>query len=214
MDAPDGSADGGSDGNEGDTAVPCNGGQCPSPAAVTGFQPMWIPPTGAHQNLCTSTMITQFYEECVSTSGPGTCADFSGDAGAANMACAACLESQYSDAEWGPLVYNADNIVETNLAGCIAILDPAAQACAQSVESVSECEHAACDPVCNAASDPNFDEWVTCSSAANTCSCAPSFQAAMCTKMLAVPSSPASPCLIGKDFEDFYYVVAPLFCGN
>jgi hypothetical protein len=214
VDAADGSLDGGVDASEGDTAVPCNGGQCPSPAAVPGFQPTWIPPTGSHQNLCTSAMITSYYEACIPTSGPGTCADFGPDAGAANSACAACLASQYTDPAWGPLIFNMDGIVESNTAGCLFLLDPSTQACAESVESVDECEHAACDPVCNAASDPDFDQWVTCASAANTCSCAPSFQAAMCTKMLAVPSSPASPCLIGKDFEDFYYVVAPLFCGN
>jgi hypothetical protein len=209
----DGEADGsmGVDANEGDTAVPCNGGQCPSPASVVGFQPTWIPPTGAHQGVCTTALITEFYSDCLAAGG--ACTMFNGG-DPAHQACAKCLQSQYSDPAWGPLVYGTDNIVETNLAGCIDLLQPSAQPCALSLEAEDECEHAACDPVCNAASDPNFDQWVTCSSAANTCGCESWFQAATCVKGLAADAGPGAQCLVGQTFQDYYYVVAPLFCGD
>jgi hypothetical protein len=196
-----------------DSAIPCNSGTCPSPSDVTGFQPMWIPPSGAHQGVCTAALIADFYSECLDLNGGQGCADFSpGDA--AHQACASCLRSDYGAAVYGPLIYEPDGIVETNTAGCLALLQPSAQPCALALEAIDECEHAACDPVCNVSTDSNFDQWVACSSLANTCACSTYFAQSKCTEGVADDGGAGAQCLVGKTFENYYFTYAALFCGN
>jgi hypothetical protein len=193
---------------------PCNGGACPSPVDVSGFQPMWDPPTGAHQNACSQALIDEYYDDCLSTSGNQMCTSFGAGADPAHQACLACLSSNAGSPELGPLVYFPDNVVETNLSGCIALLDPSAISCAEALQAEDQCEHAACDPVCGGgASDSTFDQWDTCTAAANTCGCQTYFAEADCAKALVSGNSPAAPCLVGQDFQDFYYQVAAVFCG-
>jgi hypothetical protein len=159
--------------------------------------------------VCTTALITQYYNECISSAGP-----CSFQTGSAEMkACAQCLTSQFTDATWGPLVVTP-GLISTNNAGCLAILDPSQMACAQAIEAEMECVYAACDPVCgNTSSDPGFDGWVTCSAAANECGCQSWFAASNCGQALASASSPAAPCFIEQTFEDGYYTMATLFCG-
>lgn len=206
-----------SDDGDGDDGglPPCMGGSCPSPGDVSGFSPTWKPPTGAHQGKCSPALIDQFYQDCLSTNGGQTCTSFGSGSDPAHQACAACIMSQFGDAQWGPLVYSA-NLIDTNEAGCIALLDPSLLTCAQAVEADMECQHAACDPVCGGGSDSTFDQWVTCSAAANACGsvCASYFAAADCVKKIAASTSPAKPCLVGQTFADFYYATAGVFCGN
>lgn len=189
---------------------PCSDGICPSPVAVPGFTPSWNPPTGAHQNLCTAALIDQYYDQCLAPALGVSCADYASDT--AHQGCQTCLESQLTDSKWGPLVFSA-GLIETNESGCIALLDPTALSCAQAVQAADECEHAACDPVCGPGSDAAFDDWVTCSAAANACGCQSWFQASDCVKSLAGAQSAAAPCLVGQTFEDLYYSVAAVFCG-
>jgi hypothetical protein len=213
FDATDEDGDDGADGDDGGDGSPgCNTGVCPSPDDVTGFQPTWKPPTGGHQNKCSAALIDEFYTDCLDTNGSQQCSTFGANGDAAHQACAACLQSQYTDASWGPLVYSPGE-VETNESGCIALLDPAAMSCAQSVQADDECQHAACDPVCGIGDDQSFDGYVTCTAAANSCGCEPFFQAAMCAKMLGYAQSPAAPCLVGQTFQDVYYQIAAAFCG-
>jgi hypothetical protein len=189
----------------------CDQGVCPSPSTVSGFAPTWIPPTGAHQGVCTPAMLTSYYQQCLDPSGAQNCATFAMDP--ASQACMTCLNSDFTDGVWGPLVVSAGE-VETNTAGCIALLDPGAMSCAQAIEAQDECIHASCDAVCAAGGDPSsFDSWVTCSAAANGCGCEPYFQAAQCVKSLAGAKSPAAPCLVGQTFQDFFYSVSAVFCG-
>jgi hypothetical protein len=191
----------------------CDQGVCPSPASVAGFTPSWIPPTGAHQNLCTTAMLDAYYADCLDTDDttmPGDCSAFGVDP--AEQACEACLTSSFTDPTWGPLVAGVAD-VETNTSGCIALLDPGAIPCAQALQAADECEHAACDQVCAGGDPSGFDSWVTCSSASNSCGCAPYFAATDCVKALAGAQSPAAPCLVGQTFQDLYYSVAAVFCG-
>jgi hypothetical protein len=187
----------------------CDQGVCPSPSSVAGFAPTWIPPTGAHQNKCTTAMLTEYYQQCLDPTGGQTCT-FGTDP--ASQACLTCLNSNFTDPVWGPLVAGVGE-VGTNTAGCIVLLDPGAMACAQAIEAQDECVHAACDAVCMAGDSSSFDSWVTCSAAANGCGCEPYFEAADCVKALAGAQSPAAPCLVGQTFEDLYYSVTAVFCG-
>jgi hypothetical protein len=196
-----------------DVAIACDQGVCPSPADVSAFQPTWIPPTGAHQNACTPQLIDEFYTSCLSTNSSQLCAAFNTMADAAHQACGKCLTSQYADAQWGPIVYAKDD-VETNTAGCIALLDPSQIDCAKAIESLLECNHAACDDICSGASAPGFDQFVQCTAASNTCGCKTYFDASQCQKKVAQGGGPAAPCLVGQTFEDFYYATAAVFCGQ
>jgi hypothetical protein len=194
-----------------DGAIPCDQGVCPSPADVSGFSPAWKPPTGAHQNKCTPQMLDEFFMSCLSTNGTQSCTPFvMGDA--AHQACGQCLQSQFADAAWGPLVYAQDD-VETNTAGCIVLLDPSQTDCAKALEALAECQHAGCDNVCGGSSAAGFDLFVRCTSAANTCGCRSYFDASQCQKEIAAGGGPAAPCLVGQTFEDFYYATAAVFCG-
>jgi hypothetical protein len=195
-----------------DGPIACDLGVCPSPADVSTFQPTWIPPTGSHQNACTAQLLDDFYTGCLSTNGPQSCSDFGPGGDAAHQACGKCLQSQFTDSQWGPLVYARDD-VETNTAGCIALLDPSQTACAKAIESVAECEHAACDAICGAGGSGGFDQYVQCTAASNTCGCKSYFDASQCQKAIAAGGGPATPCLVGQTFEDFYYATAAVFCG-
>lgn len=173
------------------------------------LRPTWKPPTGAHQNACTTALIAEYYDACLSSMG--SCAAFlQGDA--AHAACQACLTSYFGDSQWGPLVNGPDE-VETNTSGCIALLDPGAIDCAKAIQAQDQCQHAACDTVCSGSSASGFDSWVTCSAAANGCGCTSWFQAAQCVQSLSGAKSPAAPCLVGQTFQDLYYSVAAAFCG-
>jgi hypothetical protein len=197
------------DGSDG--ALPaCDQGVCPSPASVSGFAPTWKPPTGAHQNACTTALIDEYYTDCLAEGGTQDCSAF--DTDAAHEACQSCLVSNFTDPQWAALVYGEGEI-ETNTSGCIALLDPAAIDCAMAVQAEDQCQHAACDAICGAGNASGFDDWVTCSAAANGCDCGSWFQGADCVKSLAGAQNPAAPCLVGQTFQDYYYSVAAVFCG-
>ncbi len=212
-DADDGTS-GDNPGSGDDAGNPtCTGTKCPSPASVSGFVSTWKPPTGGHQGVCTPALIDQFYTECLSPSGDPSCASFGMSADAAHAACAQCLQSNYGDAQWGALVYTRWTI-DSNSPGCIALTDPTWTSCAQAMEADGECGHAACDTVCGGNGSASFDQWVTCSAAANSCGCAPQFAALDCQKQLLASHSPARACLLAQTFGDSYYAIAPVFCGN
>jgi hypothetical protein len=195
-----------------DAPISCSGGACPSPGDVTGFTPTWKPPNAA-QGVCSDELIAAFYEGCVATDGSGDCSAFGPGGDAAHQACAACLASPFGGATWGPIVTSA-NLIETNESGCIALLDPSALACAEAVQALDECEHAACDLVCHAGTDATFDDWVQCSAAANGCGCAPELAATSCVQAIAAGNGPAAECLVGQTFEDLFEITADVFCGN
>lgn len=193
--------------------VPCSGGACPSPGDVSTFVPTWRPPTGANQGQCSPALIDEYYQNCLSVGGMQACDAFGPGADQAHLACGNCISSNFGDSTWGPLVHSA-NVLETNGAGCIALLDPSALDCAKAVQANDECEHAACDPVCGATNAVAFDEWDQCGAAANTCGCSSWFAASNCVKAIAADGGPAAQCLVGQTFQDFFSVVAAVFCGN
>lgn len=198
---------------DGVAPVPCGGGACPSPADVSAFVPTWRPPTGAHQGLCTPALIDEYYQDCLSLGEAQACDAFQPGANPAHLACGNCITSNFTDPTWGPLVRSA-NVLETNGSGCIALLDPSAIECARAVQANDECDHAACDGVCGAAGAAPFDEWDQCGGAANACGCSSWFAASNCIQAVVGDGGPASQCLVGQTFEDFFSVTAQIFCGN
>jgi hypothetical protein len=193
--------------------VSCSGGACPSPGDVSGFVPTWKPPTGAHRGQCTPALIDEYYQDCLAVGGTQTCAAFGPGTDGPHQACGACIASNFTDPSWGPLV-RSPNIVETNGAGCIVLLDPSAIDCAKSVQALAQCEHAACDPVCHAAGTVGFDDWVQCSAASNACGCKSRLSESDCVKEIVSDGGPAAACLVGQTFQDFFQVTAAVFCGS
>ena len=87
-----------------------------SPNAVFTPYP-WAPPTPWSQGACTAAQITS-YLSCFSF---GDCAPFTSIA--ANAACAACIETDVSAKENGPVLTVGGGIQEVNFGGCQAHLD-------------------------------------------------------------------------------------------
>jgi hypothetical protein len=157
-------------------------------------------------------MMDEYYQNCLAVGGAQQCDAFGPGADAAHRACQKCLASDFGDSTWGAVVQST-NIVEANQAGCIALLDPGALDCARVVQAAAECQHAACDPACTAQNAAAFDDWIQCGAIANACGCKSAFSAADCVKQIVSDAGPASPCLVGQTFQDFFEVTARVFCG-
>jgi hypothetical protein len=191
-----------------DAALAC------TPGDVGGFTPVWRPPSGAHQSACTSRQISDYYDACLAPSATkATCARFGGDASAADHACAACLVTKAASAALGPVVLWTSS-VEIDFAGCLALVDPASDACAEAYQADVECTHAACDGACPPVTDAaSAQTYASSLEAANTAACAPYAAAARCA-FDAADGGDAAKCLFaGTTFAELYAAIAPLFCG-
>lgn len=192
-----------------------------APGDVTSFTPSFHPPSGAHQAKCTAAQIDAFYTDCLADGATAaTCAPFGKDGGADDHACAACLVSRAGDAAYGPIVVfplSAGSAIETNFAGCVALVDPSAVDCAKKYQAGVECEHAACDAVCRGDDAASFEQYSGCRGAANVGACNAYTKAGQCALALdadAGDGGATSRCLFaGTTFEALYRAIAPLFCG-
>jgi len=102
------------------------------------------PPNPPHQNQCTPSQVAD-YAKCNACQNDSKCAEFtSGQPGAA---CAACIESQSSQATWGVIVFNGSS-GNVNIPGCVDIaLGQVAQepsSCGQLLFASYGCQNAAC----------------------------------------------------------------------
>ena len=213
-----------------EAAPPDAGAPC-APGDVASFTPSWHPPSGAHQAKCTTAQMDAFYTGCLSsTATQATCAPFGKDGGAGDRTCATCLVSRSSDATLGPIVVHplaAGSAQEMNFAGCVALVDPTAVACAKTYQAGVECEHAACDKVCRGDDSAAFDQYMGCRGAANVGACNAYTKAGQCVFALGADagdgggagdaggaSGATAACLFaGTTFEELYRAIAPLFCG-
>jgi hypothetical protein len=195
-----------------------DGGTCPAPVTSScgpgspaGFTPTYRAPTGEHQALCTSAMLTQIYTDCLdpNLSDPLACSSDE----TSFPACYACLVSQETDTRWGPLIQQASGIVEINISGCIALLEPCNVACAQAYQYSYQCEVVACDSNCAADSQIDVTPYDNCTVTADDCSCQVYFDPGQCELNIA-GSHPAASCTTQTSFQAYYNLVAPLFCGQ
>ncbi len=85
---------------------------------------------------------------------------------------------------------------------------------AKAVQAAAQCDHAACDPVCNGANATAFDDWIQFTTTANGCGCKSWYAASDCIKSIAADAGPAARCLVGQTFQDFFEVTAAVFCGT
>jgi len=200
-------------------AEPTSGGAACSPSGtcyphdVTTFTPAWVPPLGPHAGKCTAQQIGDFYTECLGTGASGSaCATWT--TASANTACDACLETQHTASAFGALV-EYSGIVYANLPGCVAIVEPCNQACAQAVQALTLCDLGACNPATYCPSQSAYD---TCRTAAEsgTCACDAFAASANCMASIAAAGHPAYATCFGSqtsDFQTTFTAVATVICG-
>lgn len=201
-----------------DAAGSADAGTCPpptvgtcAPANVATFMPQYKPPTGGHQGKCTSAQLDAYFTACDGpSSSRANCAAFRTN----NAACATCLESQESAPSWGPLVFTTNGVVQINIPGCIAILEPCNETCARAYEAALQCEFAACETNCPVTTDPaTLQAFQTCDDTADRCGCSKYAAGSTCAEGLTGPGHPAAICTSAADFQTYFKQVAPVFCG-
>ena len=194
-----------------------DGGQIPCPPApVTSFTPAWKPPVAFKSGACTSAQMSGFFDACLgASSSTGGCTTFV----QSNTACAACLQSDETDSEYGPIVWHSNRTYyTTNIAGCIADeqADAGAAGCGAAYQAVIQCKETACS-ACLSAQNPSFSRFATCEGQAGT-ECASYSQTleSACGTALVDAASPVVVCIppSGDTAEDAYLRLAPIFCGQ
>jgi hypothetical protein len=195
---------------------PFDGGDCPAPVShgcgpgsLSGFSPGWVPPTGAHQNACTQTEITQIYTDCVGNNS----SEMACDQDQNNLPqCFACIFSPDTAASWGPIIEQQNGLLRANIFGCIALLEPCNLACAKASETQYECELTACEANCPVSGQSSETAYETCLQTADSCGCQPFYDPGQCVASI-TGSHPAAQCVNQSNFQAFYDFIAPLFCG-
>jgi hypothetical protein len=123
----------------------------------------------------------------------------------ANADCLACLFSIEEDSSYGPLILLANGSIQTNIPGCMALIDGDASAmgCGAKYQAYYDCIEAACGSNC-----PTYDDYVTCSSTARIGVCAPLLQQAVCRRRPEYAS-----CNAYTTFEEYFFAIAKMFCS-
>ena len=129
------------------------------PVDTTGYTPRaYSPPSGKHQNKCTTQNLTD-YVSCITGADKTKCAQFG--MGMAAATCGACIETQATDATWGPLVSPDGKVLSFNVPGCLDLVVKNTQ-CGKSLDASYGCQDAACS-ACDTTTSPTFSTCVTSS---------------------------------------------------
>jgi hypothetical protein len=189
-----------------DAAIAC------TPAVLgASFAPVWKKPATSDAGACTATQTEAFYEDCLAAPVTSSqCTTFI----ATNGACAACLQSDDTDAEYGPVIWHSSRAFYTlNTAGCIADqqADVSPTSCGAAYQAVVQCEETACT-ACGVA---DYARFPSCEKAASTeCSSYLTTLDSACGADLRDASAPAALCTSATDTKDAYLAIAPVFCGQ
>jgi len=176
---------------------------------VPGFQPVWRPPV-PRQSTCTVPQVIEFIDACY---GPGatTAACSAFESASINGACLSCLVTDDLTATGlGPIIDEpAADVISTNQAGCLALLDPCQIGCARAINAARECAEEACSN-CTAASSG----WYACQTEAQKCSCKPyNDQVTACTNALQATSKDTE-CFRGTKFAQVAQAYGIFFCAG
>jgi hypothetical protein len=199
-----------------------DGGSCPAPVVdtcamgdVAGFTNTWVPPSGLHQGVCSSMAMDGVYTGCLASGATETSCN---DAATTYADCYNCVITfEGMSATYGPLIDTNNDLVEINVAGCIALLEPCNLTCAEEVQAASECENAACESNCPISTTASVTAFDTCEDTAASCDpngCDTFATQATCADELTGAGHPASICVATyATFADYYDAVVPVFCG-
>jgi hypothetical protein len=197
------------------TACPATGGACGDMVSLAGFSETWVPPA-AVQSVCTTTMIDDIYNDCLSaaTGSAAKCTSIS----TTDSACFDCIFTPEGASSYGPVIETTNNGLDVlNQAGCIEILEPCNMGCAEAWMGLFQCESAACEPNCPSVTTYAQDvDFQTCFDDVETCNprgCDGfATEASNCGGLLTT-THPAHTCLAGSTFEKNFKAVVPVFCG-
>jgi hypothetical protein len=169
----------------GGAACTASGTTC-YPRAETSFAATWVPPQ-PRSSVCTDDQIQTFYSACLgSTESDSACGSFTGNS--VNTACLGCLKTASTASAYGVLIQFPGNVVELNVAGCVALAEPCNLPCAKTWLASIECREAAC----TSADCPDQGDQITCAKTAAGCSACQAYaSAAGCVDALTGAAHPA-----------------------
>jgi hypothetical protein len=192
-----------------DRGVPVtDAGSC-RPGDVSSFKPGALVPPVPPQDVCSPTLVAEFYAKCLdeTTADTMACQAFV----MANGTCAKCLETNAGASAYGPVI-SAQGIVSVNIAGCIALVtgDKGPMGCAAKYQAADDCATQACEANCPIdENDPaTFTAYENCLGQAAEGGCK-AYQDALCK----VDGSPIAQCTDHQSFKEYYDAIAPLFCS-
>jgi hypothetical protein len=183
-----------------------------APGDVSTFMPPAYKNAKKVAGACTQQFITSFYNDCLAPNATmTTCAPWGSSGDAAHKACAACIITAESAAQYGALIEHKGT-VSVNIPGCMELKDTAGGlACAKSYQASEECDDAACAANCPVTDDASFQLYQACTQQAAANGCKTYSQAAACADAEA-DGGAAAACFSGMTFQDLYNSVTPIFC--
>jgi hypothetical protein len=202
--------------NEGGAAGSCEPppNAC-APESSAGFAPSWKPPA-PHAPKCSTQMLDDLWAGCLAPDATqASCDSLTGaNAPQANKDCLACLVTSSNAAAYGPIVAYPD-YVWFNLPGCVALADPANEACARALQADDQCDAYACVRRCPITDDATYMTYLGCLQAADglACACKSYGDATSCADAEA-QGGPAKVCFTQGTDKQIYDAIAPLFCGQ
>jgi hypothetical protein len=203
------------------TPVPLEAGVCPVPdgsldgacypQAVPASALKWVPPH-PHQSACSASDLAKIGSE---------------SAPVLSDSCVTCLDSTIYSTEYGAEVafpqVTFPGYAFSNVAGCIATLEPCNQPCAQLLEQTNLCVNEACLPSCKPVDNTTYDNMIACLSVAEQgCPCSAIAEAANeCFQEIIDRNSPAAACVGMMVFNETHeqafllqaQAVATVLCG-
>jgi hypothetical protein len=203
------SSGGGSSGDSADADVPNSTKSWDASACAPGDVQTFVPGSYVHASQpksdCGADSVLLLYNACFGESASvASCSAFR----TLNEACYACAVTPSTASSYGPII-NYTSFVETNLAGCVELVEEGALTCAGPVQALAECQLAACQTNCPVTDTATLNAFSACTEAADTGGCQAYNAAASC---LAVESGPLAIC-DSSDFRHFFFSVVPLFCA-
>jgi len=187
------------------------------PQSTASFAPSWQQPEAWKQGACTATQIQGFHTACLTPPIAKTACDAFVQA---NSNCAACLQSQETDATSAAIVWHQQMHYWTvNVAGCIAQAtgDTSASGCGATYAAAIACRQSSCNACWQAAQSTSatFQQFSDCESQAGTTTCQ-TYAQAVPDKCGILSSGPAAVCMpkTSATAADAYAQIAPLFCGQ
>jgi hypothetical protein len=215
----DGSTGGAADGGASSGAFFGSDADACQPGSVATFRPdAYHAASGVGQGACIADdagdPISEFYDQCL---GPNRSNDLCNQFRQAYASCVACILTPESAAKYGPIL-DQGGFVTANVGGCLEIAgdeqqqpDASELPCAKAVQALAGCELEACAANCPVDDGPSLAKYDACSASAGTAGCQSYEMAAACADAEGEASAFGAACL--SDFQTFYNIVVPVFCG-